>query len=255
MAPGIPISSVMANPSPPGRPPVQAPAQRVDGLGSGAGHGFGDGPGRQMLALSRERRGLSRGQLARRRFAVRWTKRLLPALALALLAAVVFWPEIDGNEDRSRVSFRRTVQPRAEGLRVVNPRYQGMDDLSRPFTITADAAQQEGSAQILNLEEPRGDLLLTDGAWIYVEADTGRFDRPANHLDLAGAVTIYHDSGLLLMTDAAAVQMDAGSASGDAPVAAQGGFGTLTSEGFRLTERGAVVIFTGKAHAVLEGKE
>lgn len=240
----------MANPSPPGRPP----AQRLDGLGAGPRDAAEDGPGRQMLALSRERRGLSRGQLARRRFAVRWTKRLLPALALALLSAVVFWPEIEGNEDRSRVSFRRTVQPRAEGLRVVNPRYQGIDDLNRPFTITADAAQQEGATQILNLEEPRGDLLLTDGAWIYVQARTGRFDRPANHLDLAGAVTIYHDSGLMLLTEAAAVQLDAGSASGDTPVAAQGSFGTLTSEGFRLTERGAVVVFTGNAHAVLEGK-
>ena len=42
-------------------------------------------------------------------------------------------------------------------------------------------------------------------------------------------------------------------ASGDAPVAAQGPFGTLESEGFRLKDRGAVVVFTGRAHAVLEG--
>ncbi|MFC7539291.1 hypothetical protein ACFQU2_07235 [Siccirubricoccus deserti] len=82
-------------------------------------------PGRQMLAPSRRRRPPTSGQLARRRFAVRWAKRLLPALALLLLGAVAFWPELEGNEDRSRVSFRRTVQPRAEALRVVNPRYQG----------------------------------------------------------------------------------------------------------------------------------
>jgi lipopolysaccharide export system protein LptC len=206
-----------------------------------------------MLPLSRERRGLSRGQLARRRFAVRWTKRLLPALALALLAAVVFWPEIEGSDDRSRMSFRRTDQPRAEALRVVEPRYQGVDELSRPFTITANAAQQLGSAQILDLEEPRADIVLTEGAWVFVQARQGRFDRPANHLDLSGDVTIYHDSGIMLRTDSAAVQIDDGSASGDAPVAIQGGFGTLTAEGFRLTERGAVVIFTGRAHAVLEG--
>ncbi len=37
-----------------------------------------------------------------------------------------------------------------------------------------------------------------------------------------------------------------GSASGDKPVAAQGPFGTLVSEGFRLTERGQVVVFTGR---------
>jgi lipopolysaccharide export system protein LptC len=191
--------------------------------------------------------------MARRRFLVAWTKRLLPALALALLAAVVFWPEIEGNEDRSRVSFRRTIQPRAEALRVVNPRYQGVDELNRPFTITARAGQQEGAAEILNLEEPRGDITMGDGAWIYVQARTGRYDKPAGRLDLAGDVTIYHDNGTMLRTEQARVEMEAGTAEGDAPVAVQGGFGTLTAEGFRIRDRGAVVVFTGQAHAVLEG--
>ncbi|MCB4820715.1 LPS export ABC transporter periplasmic protein LptC [Roseicella aerolata] len=208
---------------------------------------------RHMLPPSRARRAPKPGQLARRRFLVAWTKRLLPVLALGLLAAVVFWPEIEGNEDRSRVSFRRTVEPRAEALRVVNPRYQGVDELNRPFTVTARAGQQEGSEEILNLEEPRGDIVLGDGAWIYVQSEAGRYDKPAGRLDLTGDVTIYHDNGTMLRTNEASVQVEAGTASGDAPVAAQGGFGTLTAEGFRLRERGAVVIFTGRSHAVLEG--
>jgi len=208
---------------------------------------------RHMLPPSRTRRAPTPGQLARRRFAVAWTKRLLPVLALALLAAVVFWPEIEGNEDRSRVSFRRTVQPRAEALRVINPRYQGIDELNRPFTITARVGQQEGAAEILNLEEPRGDILLSDGAWIYLQSRTGRYDKPAARLDLAGEVTIYHDNGTMMLTDQATVLIEEGSASGDTPVAAQGGFGTLTAEGFRMRDRGAVVVFTGRSHAVLEG--
>jgi len=206
-----------------------------------------------MLPPSRAREAPTPGQLARRRFAVAWTKRLLPVLALGLLGAVVFWPEIEGNEDRSRVSFRRTVQPRAEALRVVNPRYQGVDEMNRPFTITARAGQQEGAAEILNLEEPRGDMTMSDGAWIYVQSRDGRYDKPAGRLDLAGEVTIYHDNGTRLLTEAATVEMEAGIASGDTPVAVQGGFGTLTAEGFRIRDRGAVVIVTGNAHAVLEG--
>ncbi|MFC7475999.1 LPS export ABC transporter periplasmic protein LptC [Dankookia sp. GCM10030260] len=208
---------------------------------------------RHMLSPSRARAAPTPGQMARRRFTVAWTKRLLPALALVLLGAVVFWPEIEGNEDRSRVSFRRTIQPRAEALRVVNPRYQGVDELNRPFTITARVGQQEGAAEILNLEEPRGDITMSDGAWIYVQSRTGRYDKPAGKLDLAGEVTIYHDNGTMLLTDQAKVAMEGGTAEGDAPVAAQGGFGTLTAEGFRILDRGAVVVFTGKSHAVLEG--
>jgi lipopolysaccharide export system protein LptC len=210
-------------------------------------------PPRHIPSPTRLRRAPTAGQMARRRFLVAWTKRLLPLLALGLLGAVAFWPEIEGTEERARVSFRRTVQPRAEALRVVNPRYQGIDELNRPFTLTARIGQQEGSDEILNLDAPKGDIVMGDGAWIYVQARTGRYDKPAGRLDLAGDVTIYHDDGTMLLTERATVMVEQGSASGDAPVAAQGSFGTLTSEGFELTDRGAVVVFTGHAHAVLEG--
>ena len=205
------------------------------------------------LPPSRQRRSPRPGQLARRRILVGLAKRLLPALALALLALVVFWPEIEGDEDRSRVSFRRVSQPVAEALRVLSPRYQDVDELSRPYTVTARAAQQLGAEQILDLDAPRADMVLTDGGWIHLSADTGRYDRPRHHLDLAGAVTIHHDNGVALRTPEASVEIEAGTASGDAPVAAQGPFGTLEAEGFRLKERGAVVVFTGRARAVLEG--
>ena len=209
-----------------------------------------------MPAPSRERRAPTRGQLARRRFVVRWTKRLLPALALGLLGLIVFWPEIEGNEEHSRVSFRRTMQARPEALRVVNPRYQGVDDLNRPYTITARTGQQRGSADILDLDEPKGDLTLTDGSWVYVQSRTGRYDKPASHLDLLGDVQAYTDDGILFLTEQAAVQIDTGEISGEKPVAAQGSFGTLTAtDGFKVLERGAVVHFLGKSHAVLEAEE
>jgi lipopolysaccharide export system protein LptC len=208
---------------------------------------------RHHLPPSRERRTPRPEQLARRRVLVGLAKRLLPVLALALLAVVVFWPEIEGNDERSRVSFRRVAQPRAESLRVVSPRYQDLDEMSRPYTVTARVAQQVGGEQMLDLDAPRADMLLTDGGWVFVSADTGRYDRPQHHLDLAGDVTVYHDNGMTLRTPEAAVEVEEGTASGDAPVAAQGPFGTLEAEGFRLKDRGAVVIFTGRAHAVLEG--
>ncbi len=210
-------------------------------------------PARRHLPPSRPRRAPRPGQLARRRVLVGLAKRLLPVLALGLLAVVVFWPEIEGNDERSRVSFRRVPQPRAESLRVLSPRYQDVDELSRPYTVTARAAQQLGAEQVLDLEAPRADMVLTDGGWVHVSADSGRYDRPRHHLDLAGDVTIHHDNGMTLRTAEAAVEVEAGAASGNAPVAAQGPFGTLESEGFRLKERGAVVVFTGRAHAVLEG--
>lgn len=210
-------------------------------------------PPRRLLAPSRARQAPSAGAMARRRFLLRWTKRLLPLAATLLLAAIALWPEIDRMEERGRVSFRRVMQAAPDAVRVVQPRYQGVDEVNRPYTVTALLASQAGSPDVFDLDHPRADIVLSGGAWVMVESRSGRYDRANNHLDLWGEVTIWHDNGTLLVTEEAAVEVAAGTASGDRPVAAQGPFGTLTSDGFRLTERGQVVVFTGNAHAVLEG--
>jgi lipopolysaccharide export system protein LptC len=92
--------------------------------------------------------------------------------------------------------------------------------------------------------------VLTDGGWIYVEARAGIYDRRGSNLDLAGRVTVHHDDGTQFVTDAAKVDLAAGGAAGDAPVAAQGPFGTLTAEGFRLRDRGQV----GRLHWPVAGR-
>ncbi|MBP0463720.1 LPS export ABC transporter periplasmic protein LptC [Roseomonas sp. PWR1] len=206
-----------------------------------------------MLSPSRERWAPSAAQIARRRLAVRLAKWLLPLAGAGLLLGIAVWPELDRMEDRARVSFRRVLQAQPDAVRMVEPRYQGLDEQNRPFTVTANVAAQTDQADIVDLERPRADILLTDGSWVLLESRDGRFDKGANRLDLSGEVTLWQDGGNMLVTEAAEIDLKEGSASGDRPVAAQGPFGTLVSEGFRLTERGQVVVFTGRARAILEG--
>lgn len=207
-----------------------------------------------MPSLTKERRAPTPGQMLRRRLAVGALKWLLPAAAVVLLAAIALWPEFDRSEDRGRLSFRRLTGGVPDAMRVVNPRYDGMDELQRPYTVTASIAAQQGAdPNIVALTAPRADMTLAGGEWIMLESDDGRFVRNTNILDLWGRVTLFHDNGTTMLTERAHIELNAGSAEGDAPVAAQGPFGTLVSEGFRLTERGAVVVFTGRARTVLEG--
>ena len=105
------------------------------------------------------------------------------------------------------------------------------------------------------LSEPRADILLNDGAWVFVESRDGRYDKPAHVLELTGDVRIFHDGGTLFVTEAATVQLNEGTAQGDRPTQAQGSFGTIDSEGFEMRDRGAVMIFTGRARAILEGRQ
>ncbi|MFL1460800.1 LPS export ABC transporter periplasmic protein LptC [Roseococcus sp. DSY-14] len=208
---------------------------------------------RRVPNPSRARLAPSAGQVQRRARAVWLVKLALPAIAVSLLAVLFLWPEIEGRE--GRLSFRRGPAVTGESLQVVSPRFQGVDELNRPFTVTARLGRQVGQEEVMLLEAPRADILLNDGAWVFVESRDGRYDKPAHVLELNGDVRIFHDGGTLFVTEAATVLLNEGSAHGERPTQAQGSFGTIDSEGFRMTERGAVMVFTGRARAVLEGRQ
>ena len=213
---------------------------------------------RDMLAPSRARVAPSVRGMARRHAAVRLAKLALPGIAVTLLALLMFWPDIEGKE--GRLSFRRGPAVVAEALQVTAPLYQGLDELNRPYTVTARLARQQpgpvaAGAEVIDLDAPRADMTMTDGAWLLIESRDGVYDRGRNWLDLTGDVTIYHDNGMRFRSETASVDIGGGNARGDRPTQAQGPFGTVVSEGFELTDRGAVMIFTGRARAVLEGTQ
>jgi lipopolysaccharide export system protein LptC len=209
---------------------------------------------RRITPPSRERWSPSAAQMARRRALLTLLKWLVPGAGVALLLIIAIWPELEGAEERARVSFRRVAETAPEAVRIVAPRYQGVDEQNRPYTVTAAVAIQGQNQDLVDLSAPRADLLMTDG-WVLLESREGRLDKARNHLDLRGEVTLWHDGGNLLVTEEASIELKEGAASGDKPVAAQGPFGTLISEGFRLYDKGAVVVFTGRARAMLEGRQ
>ena len=82
-------------------------------------------------------------------------------------------------------------------------------------------------------------------------AKVGYYDRETELLDLVGAVNLFHDEGFEVRTAKAQVDLKNGIASGDEPVESQGPSGTLTSEGFRVLDKGDTVFFTGKSKMIL----
>jgi lipopolysaccharide export system protein LptC len=210
---------------------------------------------RRAMLPSRSRVQVSSGSIIRRRVAVRLAKLLLPLGALTLLGAIALWPELDGAADRGRMAFRRATQATADAMRISGARFQGVDEQNRPYNLTANSAVQRDQTGMIDLAKPRADILLTNGAWMLLESQDGQYNRPESLLDLQGNVTLWHDNGTTLKTEAAHIDVHAGEAESDVATAAQGPFGTLTSEGFRLRERGQVVFFTGRSHVVLEGRQ
>jgi lipopolysaccharide export system protein LptC len=183
---------------------------------------------------------------------VAYLKLVLPAAALLIVSLILAWPRIGGGDNRVRFGGGRISADEAETLRMLNARYVGVDNQDRPYVVTAKTATRESAhAARTDLQSPKADMTTSGGAWIAATAQTGVYHNTSRQLDLAGDVSMFHDGGSEFHTARAQVDLNAGAASGDDPVAGQGPSGTIASEGFRLYDRGTVIIFTGKAHLVL----
>ena len=189
--------------------------------------------------------------ILRRRRLVGFAKRVLPLLALALLALVAVWPEIANQADRARLVFRPGALTPETGV-LTDARYRGEDDSHQPYTLTAATARQVGPDRI-DLSGPVGDITLASGAWVEVEAARGTYMQKSSQLDLSGAVTLYRDDGLRLTTDHVTADLHQGVIASAARTHVEGPFGTLDAQGFLIADGGHLAQFAGPARLVLTG--
>ena len=178
-------------------------------------------------------------------------KVLLPAMAAALVLLVIVWPQLIPDE-RFRIGVSQISLEQADSLAMLNPRFDGRDSSNRPFSITADlATQASGGSDVIDLELPKADITLEDGTWLALTAQTGRYRRKAETVEMQGDVVVFHDQGFEMRTEEAFIDLEAGTATGATPVEGQGPAGLLNAEGFQVTGRGARILFTGKSQMVL----
>ena len=191
------------------------------------------------------------GRIARRRILITLTKWLLPLLASALLALVALWPELQRTTIHAKIGDGH-LSGEVEGGRMMDVRYNGVDEKGRPYTVTAESAKQVEPDRIA-LTMPKGDITLQNGTWLMVTARSGTYIQKLNQLDLQTDVTLYRDDGTMMKTGAASVDIKDGAAASSTPVHAEGPFGVLDAQGFTLMDKGETVEFAGPAHLILNG--
>jgi lipopolysaccharide export system protein LptC len=180
-------------------------------------------------------------------------RRMLPAVGLGLLLLVGAWPRLEPLLDRVGIALPRVDRRDARELRMVEPRYSGIDRLNRPYVLTAAAGRQApGSGDLVSLDRPRGQLIVRGGAKVVLTAVTGIYQTQSRLLDLFGEVTVTHDNGTRFVTRAAHLDLAAETASGQDPVAGDGPDGSIAAQGFRILDKGDTILFTGAAHLLLK---
>ena len=183
---------------------------------------------------------------------VQRTKWTLPALAMALLLLVAVWPQLESLFAHVRFGLPRIDLSEARRLRMVQPRYSGLDRENRPYILTADAATQvPRSDGLVTLDGPKADLTTNSGNWVQISGDAGTYDTQPQLLELYGNVELYQDRGNEFHTDSAHIDIANGTAEGHERVDGQGPFGHVIAEGFTMYNRGDVIIFTGKTNLTL----
>jgi lipopolysaccharide export system protein LptC len=179
-------------------------------------------------------------------------KLVLAAVILAIVSLVLAWPNLAPDDKHFRLGSGKGLPSDSDTLRMINARFVGVDDENRPFVITATrAAQDQNDAGNMLLTAPKGDLTAQDGTWMAVTAASGVLQRDRKLLDLKGDVSLFHDSGLEMHTEAAQVDLASRGSHGELPVQGQSPSMQLDGQGFRTEERGQRVFLTGKSHILL----
>lgn len=211
-----------------------------------------------LEAKPRARRDIGFSASGPRRF-TRWYSRfvgamkvVLPLIALLLIGLVVLWPHLKTEDLKFRIGFAALNLTDSGDPAMINPRYVGIDKDDQPYAVTADLARRvsEDGGRV-ELEMPKADITLEDGTWMVLTAQTGLYDRDQKTLDLEGNVNLYHDAGYEFLTSAAKIDLVKSIAYGDQPVQGHGPFGELTAQGFRMTDKGETINFTGSSRLVL----
>ena len=204
-------------------------------------------------ASVRDRMPPAPGRITRRRIFITVTKWLLPLAAMGLLALIALWPEIDAATSKARLAMGR-VSGELDGGKLIDARYNGVDEKGRPYTITAATAWQIDPERV-GLTMPKGDITLENGTWLMLTSKEGTFLQHLNQLDLVNEVTLYRDDGTTMHTKSASIDLKAGAAAGSEPVHVEGPFGVLDAQGFTVMDKGTAIDFPGPAHVVMNGTE
>jgi lipopolysaccharide export system protein LptC len=177
---------------------------------------------------------------------------VLPLVALAIVVLVIAWPQLGEKPKKFSLDASKVTVHDSGGQQMIKAHFTGTDSAGQPFTVTADtAAQQKQLPDLIDMAFPKADMTMKGGAWVALSAKKGVYDRKTEKLDLSEDVTVFHDSGYEFRTSSAIVDLTTSSAEGSAPVTGQGPGGNLSATGFRILERGRILVFTGKSRMAL----
>lgn len=207
---------------------------------------------RRRVAPSRPRRQVDAARTAAYSRFVSAMKAGLALTALSLVGALLFLSGTFDGPDELDITFAEFTS-RTDDLRMVSPRIADVDELGRPYTITAASAVQDAdNPGLIHLDDVAGDLVGNTGAsWTAVTSRNGQLNTDEEWIDLITDVELFTDDGFQFRGDVVRVNLGSGDISSDTPVFAQGPAGTAEGGGLRVTDSGDTITLINGSRLVI----
>lgn len=178
---------------------------------------------------------------------VRFLRVSIPAVVTFALASVIalslFNPfrvvaDVPTNMDNIVVSGTK--------ITMESPHMSGFSPDERPYEMWAKTAVQDvADADNIDLDVPKGKMLMQDRSTMTVDARTGRFNSKAQILNLYKDVFLQTTNGYEARLNHAQVDIAAGAVSTDDGVNVKFDGGRVKADRLRMSNRGEVVRFEG----------
>ena len=113
---------------------------------------------------------------------IRILKVSLPSVAVVAIALLLLWPQIMEQKDHFRLGLTKPIiAGKTDVLSVVNSKFYSTDSKNQPFMLTSKLAlETEPGSRIIDLTEPKADVLLNSDLWIAISAKTGVLQQKKN---------------------------------------------------------------------------
>lgn len=176
----------------------------------------------------------------------------LPTIALALVMGVIIWPFIE--KGASYNSFLTDPDIDSTKLQVFDATLGGFGDEGAPYSITADRAiQPDPDKPVIDLEEPKGDILWADETWYAITAPAGRMFQETGMLELWGGVNAFQDKGFEFSSERLSIDLKNKNGFTDTPVEGHGPDIYMSSEGIHVHDQGIRIDLLGKSKIIFSG--
>ena len=182
-------------------------------------------------------------------------KLAVPIAGACLLVLIVAWPYLRDYESGFTLSFQDLSRSN-EKIRLMDPRYVGVDKENRRFEIAAKSAlQDQGDSGDVNLDSIRAMVTLKNGSDVVLTAKAGQYFPRKALLDLVGGIRIASGSGYEVTLDHAQYNVDAAIASSDNRVSGEAPFGAFTANSFSADIEGRSFKLKGGVHVRVDPRK